>query len=195
MITYFAINVPKKEGGASTVELVIVLAFLLPILLGSMYLAKMIHAYISLVSAAHAGARAGAMMLRNSPSPQWQYDKDKGTITILNQADVESYMLEAAQAAMDPNKYELFSDKDEFDSVPSEIVCRCVIEDDEPNEYGEFLACNEAVCSVDPNSPRTYLQIHARLNAQLTLKLPFLPRESITLRSSSTMQAAEILEQ
>ena len=124
MITRFVILLSNREGGTSTVELVIVLAFLLPILLGSMYLAKMIHAYISLVSAAHAGARAGAMMLRDSESPQWRYEKTNGLITILSPSAVDIYMHEATQAAMDPNKYEL-------EPVQSQILCRCVKETDD----------------------------------------------------------------
>ena len=185
----FAILLPKKELGSSTVELVIVLAFLLPILLGSMYLAKMVHAYISLVSAAHAGARAGALILRDSESPQWHYDEDDSTITILHEADVENDMLEATQAAMDPDKYELVL-------VQPQIVCRCVKKTVAGVDvYGEFVACDNAAiagCDVNASYPRTYRQIHARLNAQLTLALPFLPRETITLRASSTMQSAEV---
>jgi len=130
----FKINfkVPARALGASTVELVIVLAFLLPILIGSMFLAKIIHAHISLVDAAHAGARAGAIMLRDSAIQQWEFDEVSDTVTILHAADVQAAMLAATQAAIDADKYIL-------GMVQPEIVCRCVKTDaDGEDEYSNF---------------------------------------------------------
>lgn len=75
-------KLPAMALGASAVELVIVLVFLLPILIGSMFLAKIIHAHISLVDAAHAGARAGALMLRDPKIQRWGFDEVTHTVAI-----------------------------------------------------------------------------------------------------------------
>lgn len=175
--------------GASTVELVIVVAFLLPILIGSMFLAKIIHAHISLVDAAHAGARAGAIMLRDPGIQQWEFDEVSDTVTILHAADVQAAMLAATQAAIDADKYNLIA-------VQPEILCRCVkTNSDGEDEYSNYVACNSALiagCNVAGGYTGAYRQIHARLQTQLTLDFPFILRSNYTLQASAIMQAAQV---
>lgn len=187
-------DIPLSDGqsGTSTVELVIVIAFLLPILLGSMYLAKIIHAHVSLAQAAHAGARAGALQLRQpdpaDPSP-WGVDGDTGAITITDEPGVQAAMVAAARAAIDPDKYDL-------NSVEAEILCKCVKTTDAGvDTYSDFVTCDDAVitgCTRTSGFADAYKQIHARLQAELLLDFPFIPVENFILPSRSTMQAEQV---
>lgn len=149
----------KYWRGSATVELLIVLPFLLLIFLGGMDLARVIRTHIDLTSAVRLGVAAGNRLLQqDEPVPGWRIEDNKSITILLPVAD----------------DMELAAEHDlGFNITPDEksVLCRCVTLDEDSgiDVSGDMVECDDAEIMNCLGSR----QIHLRLQVSLPFNTVF----------------------
>lgn len=148
----------KRQHAAATVELLIVMPFLLLIFLGSMDLARVIRTYIELNSAVRIGVTAGTRLLQQKePTPGWRIEGDNSITILLPVAD----------------SMELAAENDlGINITPDEksVLCRCVTRNVAGIDVsGEIVECDDD----EIKGCLGFRQIHLRFQASLPFNTVF----------------------
>ena len=188
------------RSGSATVELIIVMPFLLLIVLGGLDLGRVIVAKVALAGAVHVGVAEGARVIQlKEPetawpgAPVWAYDAGTQTIAFDNKNDIITAM-ETAVTADVGDKYKSALN---FDGK-TEVVCRCLKTNTAGlDSYSNPVACNHndiKTCVTGTGVSNAVRQIYVGMQPKLTVPTifawPFMPRQ-IVLTIPATMQGDE----
>lgn len=163
-----------RQRGAATIELIVVLPFLLLLLVGSTDYARIMHAAVSLDSAVRVGVTTGVYTL-NQPDG---FTKDAdGNITVSE--DVFDAMRDAAVAEAQPH------------SIPAPEVaasCRCPEYDPSGPDSSDLRLCTDELIQVCKD-PEIHLTMTASAQVDLTLQGRALPVGPVTIERTAIMAA------
>lgn len=193
--------------GSATVELIIVMPFLLFILLGGLDMGRVVMAKVALTSAVHVGVAQGARVIQLkvpdatwSDAPAWAFDEGTGTIVfdIDTISEIITSMENAAKAdiAGIGKEYEKALN---FDNN-TEVFCRCLTTDSDGTvEYGDPVTCvDDEIVECEKgtglNAARQiFVSMQPKLSVRTVFNWPFIPRQ-IVLSASAVMQGDEYVE-
>jgi hypothetical protein len=164
----------KPQRGAATIELIIVLPFLLLLLVGSTDYARVMHTAVSLDSAVRVGVLTGVYIL-NQPDG---YTKDAdGNITV--SGDVYEAMQVAAVTEALPH------------TIPAPVAaasCRCPEYDQSEPDSSDLGLCTDGLIQ-DCEEPEIHLAMTATTQVDLTLQGWALPVGPVTIERTAIMAA------
>lgn len=192
----------NRAHGSATLQLILVMPFLLLILLGGLDLGRVVLAKIALASAVHVGVLEGARVIQlKDADAVWQFDPESKTIVFDKKSDIIEAMEKIAKADICVKK-----GKEKCDEILSfdnqtKVMCRCLkttaagIVD-----YSELVACDDSIiqsCVPTSGYANAARQIQVAMEPKMSVETifywPFVNKQ-IVLSTSANMRGDEYVE-